>query len=164
MLKLVIILVLQAVLVFSHQMTQSRYLDLCYVQRFTQHLHFTVWPLCPSIKISGPKKKKVDRECQWTTCFFPEHQSAAVWLTCQALCEYSISHHFATKYTNYASKQSTKELEATTLHCSHWNKKLLRCVVFKMHLKNDCSITLTCYTSFVLNGCTSMASRCSCSK
>ncbi|XP_076744961.1 general transcription factor II-I repeat domain-containing protein 2-like [Maylandia zebra] len=74
------------------------------------------------MKMSGPKKRKVDRECrvfkkEWTTkYFFTVHRSSAVCLICQETVavfkEYNISRHFATKHTNYASKLSTKEREA----------------------------------------------------
>lgn len=74
------------------------------------------------MKMSGPKKRKVDRECrvfkkEWTTkYFFTEHRSSAVCLICQETVavfkEYNISRHFATKHANYASKLSTKEREA----------------------------------------------------
>ncbi|XP_067947134.1 general transcription factor II-I repeat domain-containing protein 2-like [Watersipora subatra] len=73
--------------------------------------------------MSGPKKRKVDRECrvfkkEWTTkYFFTEHRSSAVCLICQETVavfkEYNISRHFTTKHANYASKLSTKEREAT---------------------------------------------------
>ncbi|KAL3972518.1 protein YIPF1/2 [Sarotherodon galilaeus] len=72
--------------------------------------------------MSGPKKRKVDRECrvfkkEWTTkYFFTEHRSSAVCLICQETVAvfkaYIISRHFATKHANYASKLSTKEREA----------------------------------------------------
>lgn len=72
--------------------------------------------------MSGPKKRKVDKECrvfnkEWTTkYFFTEHRSSAVCLICQETVavfkEYNISRHFATKHANYASKLSTKEREA----------------------------------------------------
>lgn len=74
------------------------------------------------MKMSGPKKRKVDRESrvfkkEWTTkYFFTEHRSSAVCLICQETVavfkEYNISRHFATKHANYASKLSTKEREA----------------------------------------------------
>uniref|UniRef100_A0AAX7SFU8 SPIN-DOC-like zinc-finger domain-containing protein n=1 Tax=Astatotilapia calliptera TaxID=8154 RepID=A0AAX7SFU8_ASTCA len=74
------------------------------------------------MKMSGPKKRKVDRECrvfkkEWTTkYFFTEHRSSAVCLICQETVavfkEYNISRHFATKHANYASKLSTKERES----------------------------------------------------
>lgn len=74
------------------------------------------------MKMSGPKKRKVDRECrvfkkEWTTkYFFTEHRSSAVCLICQETVavfkDYNISRHFATKHANYASKLSTKEREA----------------------------------------------------
>ena len=74
--------------------------------------------------MSEPKKRKVDSECrvfnkEWiTNFFFPEVRSTAVCLICQKTVavfkEYNISRHFATKHANYASKQSTKEREATT--------------------------------------------------
>ncbi|KAL3980946.1 trypsin [Sarotherodon galilaeus] len=74
------------------------------------------------MKMSGPKKRKVDRECrvfkkEWTTkYFFTEHRSSAVCLICQETVAvfkaYIISRHFATKHANYASKLSTKEREA----------------------------------------------------
>ncbi|XP_067940313.1 general transcription factor II-I repeat domain-containing protein 2-like [Watersipora subatra] len=73
--------------------------------------------------MSGPKKRKVDRECrvfkkEWTTKYlFTEHRSSVVCLICQETVavfkEYNISRHFTTKHANYASKLSTKEREAT---------------------------------------------------
>nr|KAF6296031.1 hypothetical protein mMyoMyo1_009163 [Myotis myotis] len=73
--------------------------------------------------MSGPKKRKVDSECrvfkrEWTTkYFFTEVRSMPVCLICQETLavfkEYNLSHHFATKHGNYASKQSPQEREAT---------------------------------------------------
>ena len=88
----------------------------------TPRLHFTLWPINPSLMMSGPKKRKVDKECrvfnkEWITkYFFTEHRSSAVCLICQETVavfkEYNISRHFATKLANDASNLSTKEWEA----------------------------------------------------
>lgn len=71
--------------------------------------------------MSGPKKRKVDSECLIRSgqqnIFFTEVLLTAVCLICQETVaffkEYNISHHFATKHADYASKQSMQERVAT---------------------------------------------------
>lgn len=105
-------------------MAHSRDTSFVEVKRrlITPSLHFTPLTHQPFCKMSGPKKRKVDKECrvfnkEWTTkYFFTEHRSSAVCLICQETVavfkEYNISRHFATKHAYYASNLSTKEREA----------------------------------------------------
>lgn len=77
---------------------------------------FNIARLSPSVKMSRPKKRKVDSECrvfkkEWTAkYFFTDFRSTAVCLICRETVavfkEYNISRHFATK-------QSAQEREAT---------------------------------------------------
>lgn len=81
----------------------------CDVSLYFTFSHCT---LSPSVKMSGPKKRKVGSECrvfnsQWTKYIF--HWSPINGF----LIEYNISHNLGTKLANCTNEQSTQERVAT---------------------------------------------------
>lgn len=82
---------------------------------------FSFHTLSPSVKMSGPKKKRYG---QWVLSVRGGQKNAFslmfdqwlyVWYVKKfaVFKEYNISHHFALKHANYANKQSTQEWAAT---------------------------------------------------